>query len=87
MRIYPTEYNISKIASQIRIGSDDVDIAKLDSILSTIDYATIRRRRNIYVRLLNEANLAAGRKKGISFTDMLELIAHHKLIVDREALM
>lgn len=93
VRIYPSEYNIRKIANTVRTGPDTVDAVKLDAILSTIDYAAIRRRRNVYARLLNEANLAAGRQSsksggtgGISFTGMLMLLAHHKLIVDREAL-
>ena len=40
----------------------------------------------IYSRLYHEASISH-HGRGISFTDMLLLLAHHKLIVDREALV
>lgn len=65
---------------------DGIDIGKLNKVLNEIDYAAIRRRRVIYSRLYHEASISH-HGRGISFTDMLLLLAHHKLIVDREALV
>lgn len=60
---------------------------KLNKLLDKIDYGAIRKRRAAYMRIYHEANaLYHHRGKGISFTDMLVLLAHHKLIDDREAL-
>ena len=56
-------------------------------MLNKLDYTGIRKRRNIYTRLYHEANIVSRRSGCISFTDMLLLLAHHKLIDDREALV
>jgi hypothetical protein len=64
-----------------------VSLRSLNATLSTIDYAAIRRRRKLFSRLYQEAIITHQNGKGISFTDMLLLLAHHKLIVDNEALM
>ena len=59
----------------------------MERILNDIDYAEIRKRRTLYCRLFHEACISHEPGKGISFTDMLLLLAHHKLIVDGEALV
>ena len=64
-----------------------VDLSKLDQILDGIDYSEVRKRKLIYSRLFHEASIAHEHGLGISFTDMLTLLAHHKLIVDAEALV
>ncbi|KAF9265047.1 hypothetical protein L218DRAFT_899321 [Marasmius fiardii PR-910] len=89
VRIYPAEYSIPSILSASKDSSmeDGVDISKLNRILSTIDYAAIRKRKTTYSRLYHEACISHQPGKGISFTDMLLLLAHHKLIVDHEALI
>lgn len=66
---------------------EGVDLDKLNKTLGAIDYGAIRRRRNLYSRLYHEASISHHQGKGISFTDMLLLLAHHKLIVDKDALM
>jgi hypothetical protein len=63
-----------------------VDIGKLTVMLDRIDYSVIRKRKAVYSRLYHEAMLSHG-DRGISFNDMLVLLAHHKLIVDSEALV
>lgn len=65
----------------------DVDIHQLNKVLSTIDYSAIRKRRALYSRLYHEASISHQSGKGISFTNMLSMLAHHKIIVDRDALM
>lgn len=71
--------------SSKRVGR--LDLNKLGQILNGIDYTAIRRRRNVYSRLFHEASISHRQGRGMSFTDMLLLLAHHKLIVDREALV
>ena len=63
------------------------DFNKVEGILGGIDRAAIKRRKNLYNRLYHEARISHEPGKGISFTNMLLPLAHHKLIVDREALV
>ncbi|KAL1701237.1 Ion transport protein-domain-containing protein [Schizophyllum commune] len=97
VRIYPQQHSIPNIINAAKESSnseyawpslvvDGIDIGKLNKVLNEIDYAAIRRRRVIYSRLYHEASISH-HGRGISFTDMLLLLAHHKLIVDREALV
>ena len=97
VRIYPVEYKISNIVNICKQPPGEVDWAprvvdgmdlnKLERILDCIDYAEVRRRKGVYVRLYHEASISHEPGLGISFTDMLRLLAHHKLIVDAEALV
>jgi hypothetical protein len=66
---------------------EGVDLEKLNRTLNSIDYASIKRQKAVYSRLYHEANVTHHSGRGISFTDMLLLLAHHKLIVDRDALV
>jgi hypothetical protein len=59
---------------------------KLDSILSRIDFDVIRHRRQTYDHLYWEACVTDDHGKGISFTSMLLLLCHYKLIDDEQAL-
>ncbi|ESK91833.1 calcium channel subunit cch1 [Moniliophthora roreri MCA 2997] len=98
VRIYPTEWNIPNIVAACRDTSssepswtrprvyEGIDLTKLERALNTIDYSAIRKRRAVYSRLYHEATITH-RGEGISFTKMLILLAHHKLIVDHEALV
>lgn len=63
-----------------------LDIRKLDIALASMDPEEIRQRRRTYNRLYHEARLVETPGKGISFTNMLMLLAHYKLIDDNEAL-
>lgn len=95
--IYSSEYKIPKILARCaeNQGStnmwtstvDGVSIDKLNATLSGIDRAATKRRKNLYNRLFHEARISHEPGKGISFTNMLLLLAHHKLIVDRDALV
>ena len=60
---------------------------KLQANLNGIDRAAIKKRKNLYNHLYHEARISHEPGKGISFTNMLLLLAHHKLIDDREALV
>ncbi|KAG5652105.1 hypothetical protein H0H81_006278 [Sphagnurus paluster] len=98
VKIYPTDYSIPNIVAVCKESQDPemnwssrivhgVDLGKLEAILGGLDYAAIRKRRGIYSRLYHEANISHQQGRGISFNNMLILLAHHKLIVDGEALI
>ncbi|KAF7291112.1 hypothetical protein MIND_01254300 [Mycena indigotica] len=97
-RIYPVDYSIPNIQARCKPSSDSVyaphsrvvdgiDLNRLEKVLGEIDYSAIRKRRAVYCRLYHEASISHQHGRGISFTDMLFLLAHHKLIVDHEALV
>lgn len=66
---------------------DGVDLVKLQTIVDSINFDEIRKRKATYNRLYHEASISHEHGLGISFTDMLTLLAHHKLIIDAEALV
>ncbi|KAI9570096.1 Ion transport protein-domain-containing protein [Boletus coccyginus] len=92
VRVYPSQYSTASIlaACQDKSKKDNrtggVHVRKLNKLLNKIDFGVIRKRRAVYMRIYHEAGVMYYRGKGISFTDMLVLLAHHKLINDREAL-
>ncbi|KIM51695.1 hypothetical protein SCLCIDRAFT_33242 [Scleroderma citrinum Foug A] len=92
-RIFPREHSINAILAVCRDNSKKasrtggVNLRKLNDMLNKLDFAGISKRKNIYTRLYHEANILSRRSGSISFTDMLLLLAHHKLIDDREALV
>ncbi|KAF8465445.1 Ion transport protein-domain-containing protein, partial [Russula ochroleuca] len=99
VRIYPADFSVRNILASCRDATDPdlkwrpgtrsshgLDLRLLSVAISRIDYEDIRRRRRLFSRLYHEAIITHQHKKGVSFTDMLLLLAHHKLIVDHEAL-
>jgi len=92
VRVYPPQFSTASIlaACQDKSKKDNktggVHVRKLNKLLNKIDFGVVRKRRAVYMRIYHEANVMFYRGKGISFTDMLVLLAHHKLINDREAL-
>ncbi|EGN97267.1 hypothetical protein SERLA73DRAFT_110442 [Serpula lacrymans var. lacrymans S7.3] len=96
-RIYPIDYSVKNIVAQCKSDKEThvwsskdatgMDLSKLNKALSAIDYAGVRKRRTTYSRLYHEASVSYHQGTGISFTEMLLLLAHNKLIVDREALV
>ncbi|KAH8826844.1 Ion transport protein-domain-containing protein [Flagelloscypha sp. PMI_526] len=95
VKIYPNEFQVPNILRACQGAPqyghtwmvDGIDMHKLSHVTRTIDYKAIRRRRAVYERLYHEAYMSHKKGLGISFTDMLMLLAHHKLIVDKEALV
>ncbi|KAG9119536.1 calcium channel protein [Ceratobasidium sp. 392] len=63
-----------------------LNMRRLNAILNGVDYAQVKARRQTYNRLLHEARIVAEEPRGISFTNMLLLLAHYKLVNDDEAL-
>ncbi|KAG1745083.1 Ion transport protein-domain-containing protein [Suillus paluster] len=95
VRIYPVEYSVPAIVSACKdddtqkLGTQELKLntRKVNRTLRKIDFDVIRQRRAVYCRLFHEASIIDRHRKGISFTDMLFLLAHHKLIVDCDALV
>ncbi|KAA1473328.1 hypothetical protein DENSPDRAFT_779605 [Dentipellis sp. KUC8613] len=100
VRIYPAESSVARLLAIAKLDGDSIynnseesrlstglDVRKLNAALDTISSPVIGKRRNIYSRLYHEAMLTQQPGKGISFTHMLRLLAHHKLIVDEDALV
>jgi voltage-dependent calcium channel len=92
VKIYPTEYSVQNVKARAESNDDQspvegIDVGKLQANVNSIDRALIKRRKNLWNRLYHEARISYEPGKGISFTNMLLLLAHHKLIVDQEALM
>jgi len=88
VKIYPTEYSIPVLvrsstadqSSNRRHVVDGLDLDALSSNLKSIDVNEIRKRRHLYNRLYHEAIMSDEPRKGISFTNMLLLLAHYKLL-------
>lgn len=92
--MYPTELSVKSILEQTRLQpgeiydgatSHGVKIDLLNSICRTIDPQDAKQRRQLYERLYHES-LLIDTGYGISFTSMLLLLAHYKLIDDNNAL-
>jgi len=64
-----------------------IDLTELKHTLDGINYTAVKKQKALYSRLYHEANVTHHSGKGISFTEMLLLLAHYKLIVDRDALV
>lgn len=67
-------------------GDRNVDLSKLRDEMSSVDFQKVRARRRQYVKLWTEARISEEPGRGISFTQMLLLLAHYKLIDDEDAL-
>lgn len=70
----------------IDCGDRLVDLSKLRYEMSSVDFQKVRARRRQYVRLWTEARMSEEPGRGISFTQMLLMLAHYKLINDEDAL-
>ncbi|BEI83049.1 hypothetical protein CcaverHIS002_0309170 [Cutaneotrichosporon cavernicola] len=97
VRLYPTEYNVPHLLSTCAATQGNskevetsarhaVDVRKLQSAISQIDFDQVRQRRRQFVRLFFEAKITNERDRGISFTNMLLMLAQTILINDEDAL-
>lgn len=96
MKIFRDEWSIHKLldAAMDRSATEPkdahlsthVDVAKLARAIGAIDLAEVKRRKHLYNRLYHEAMMDAEGGRGISFCNMLLLLAHYRLIEDDKAL-
>ncbi|SNX86724.1 related to CCH1 - Calcium channel (alpha subunit) [Melanopsichium pennsylvanicum] len=75
----------SPFSEQMRIGPQ-TDAQRLAQALSVVGAKELRMRRERFNRLYHESLLLVRPRKGISFTDMLLLLARTKLVDETEAL-
>jgi hypothetical protein len=100
VKIYPTEFSIPNInagcmrSAETLTYQDDhsyghqrLDLENLSKTLDKMDQVAIRKRKATFNRLYHEAIISHRPGIGISFTDTLLLLAHHKFIVDADALV
>ncbi|OCF43572.1 high-affinity cell membrane calcium channel [Kwoniella heveanensis CBS 569] len=101
VRPYPIEFSIPNMVRQALPDPVDnatgkayvvngvkraVDLRRVEAQIAQIDYRRVRERRQLFSRLYNEARISEEPNKGISFTAMLMMLAHYKLIDDEKAL-
>ncbi|KAK4687032.1 voltage-dependent calcium channel, partial [Tremellales sp. Uapishka_1] len=101
VRLYPAEFSVqnlvrSSIPDPVENASGKlllaagvkrtVDVRRVEFQIRQIDYKLVRQRRQQFARLYNEARISEEPGKGISFTSMLMMLSHYKLIDDEKAL-
>ncbi|KFA51767.1 hypothetical protein S40293_05859 [Stachybotrys chartarum IBT 40293] len=101
MRIYEAEDSVSRILEDVREddnklgrhmsivskgGNSQIDINKLNERLARIDVNLIRQRRHRFNVFYDEVLVSADPDKGISFTNVLMILAHYKIITDSKSL-
>lgn len=101
VRPYPAEYsmrNLLRASIPDRVESASgrllvvngvrqaVDVRRVEGLVGQIDAQQVRERRNTFIRLYHEARISSEPGRGISFTSMMFMLAHYKLIDDEKAL-
>ncbi|KAI9674671.1 MAG: calcium channel protein [Caeruleum heppii] len=99
MRIYYGEHTVGAILDECRTDpvmarhsgqqagmADGVDLAKLARRISQIPVDEIRRRRRMLNVFYEEVRVSADPDRGISFTSVLMILAHYKVISDSKSL-
>ena len=96
MRIYDGDHTVGAILEQCRVetrGAESpagvvhgVNLAALNRVISTLDIAEIRRRRGQLNHFYQEVLVSADPDRGIPFTTCLMILAHYKVITDKNSL-
>jgi hypothetical protein len=63
-----------------------VDVRQVEKLVNRADPSAVRDRRQMFARLYHEARISEDPGRGLSFTSMLFMLAHYKLIDDEKAL-
>lgn len=100
MRIYDGNYTVrglieacavtnpreSNLPVSGREATPDIDLYKLNRVLAEMPIADIRRRRHRMNTFYEEVLVSSDPDKGIQFTALLLILAHHKVINDSKSL-
>ena len=100
MRIYDGDFSIGRLIEECSVASKrtselpvqgheqkaDIDIKKLNQRLAQLPINEIRRRRARMNLFYEEVLVSADADKGIAFTSLLMILAHHKVINDNKSL-
>lgn len=101
MRIYKEENSVHRILDDVRASlgpgnrhssiatfSDpyDIDLQRLNARIAKIDAMAVRERRHKYNIFYEEVMVSADPDRGVSFTSVLMILAHYKIISDNKSL-
>ncbi|KAI9722779.1 MAG: calcium channel protein [Chrysothrix sp. TS-e1954] len=99
MRIYPQEFTVGALKEDCKISRPssnlpidehsapvELDLRTLNARLRTLPVEEIQRRRNRLNVFYEEVMVSADPDRGISFTSLLMILAHYKLISDNKSL-
>lgn len=99
MRIYEGDFTVGKIIEDCKIERApltlpvegqkipvEIDLKKLNERLSHLPVDDIKKRRARLNRFYEEVFVSADPDRGISFSSLLMIIAHYKVINDNKSL-
>lgn len=100
MRIYEEPYTVKNILDDVRIDPkstkglnrpmtgvvDGIDLDALNRRISMIPVHKIRRQRHTFTLFFEECLVSADKDYGVSFTSVLLILAHYKIINDNKSL-
>lgn len=100
MRIYDGDFTVNRLIEQCgtvprrvsnlpvpgREPPKEIDIVSLNRCLSDLPVAEIRRRRQRMNTFYEEVLVSSDADRGIQFTSLLMILAHHKVINDNKSL-
>jgi voltage-dependent calcium channel len=100
MRIYDGDFTVGRLmercgtaprrASNLPVSGrepiQEIDITALNRCLSDLPVAEIRRRRQRMNTFYEEVLVSSDPDRGIQFTALLMILAHHKVINDNKSL-
>lgn len=100
MRIYDGDFTVGRLiedcavtsrrASNLNLGSHEsspeIDIEKLNRRLAELPIFEIQRRRKRMNTFYEEVLVSSDPDRGIQFTSLLMILAHHKVINDNKSL-
>jgi hypothetical protein len=99
MRIYDGDFTVGALIEQCKstrrvsnlpiAGHEpmaEIDIEKLNRCLNQMPIAEIRRRRARMNTFYEEVLVSSDPDRGIQFTSLLMILAHHKVINDNKSL-
>jgi hypothetical protein len=100
MRIYDGDFTVGRLIEQCataprrasnlplpgREAAQEIDIISLNRCLADLPIAEIRRRRRRMNTFYEEVLVSSDPDRGIQFTSLLMILAHHKVINDNKSL-
>lgn len=100
MRIYDGDFTVGSLIEECRTSpressslpvsaqkeKPEIDINKLNRRLAELPIAEIRRRRLRMNTFYEEVIVSSDPDRGIQFTTLLMILAHHKVINDNKSL-
>jgi hypothetical protein len=100
MRIYDGDFTVGRLIEQCgtvsrrasslhvpgREPTQEIDIISLNRCLEDLPIAEIRRRRRRMNMFCEEVHVSSDPDRGIQFTSLLMILAHHKVINDNKSL-